>query len=390
LTEDSKETKCYDWLLIDPTDKPFATFKFHYRSWDNLSSLQLIPINHPRNLLFPSPSLLSLNGQSANALRKKDALKREEGDKCSDSIGTFSTEAPHTPPKSPLRGDTYDGESDFSREGDRRDALGVPRSPSPYYHNLSPASLEALGYFAPPMPQLPSTSQLERTEILNRPLPEIPRERRASQSSRRVSESSDALSMTPSLRSHYGDYAPGSFSPSPIAETATAAQFRKSKHPPKLIEVKRQSTREQDYPAPLAIPLKKQSSRIFSGISMRKHRNSSPNNNRATTKTTLSDHDKKHKHKREEYESHDDEITPISVTESEWLSNVPFTSRAQAKQKLVGRNRGLSRDEYSDDAEEAALLRHQPSYYSMMGTESGVDTDSLMSNGEIKPPAGWI
>jgi hypothetical protein len=25
-----------------------------------------------------------------------------------------------------------------------------------------------------------------------------------------------------------------------------------------------------------------------------------------------------------------------------------------------------------------------------MGTESGVDTDSLMSNGEIKPPAGWI
>ncbi|KAF7558579.1 hypothetical protein G7046_g5581 [Stylonectria norvegica] len=41
---DYPEDACYyDWLLTDPTDSPFASFRFHYRSWLNLRQLSLVP-----------------------------------------------------------------------------------------------------------------------------------------------------------------------------------------------------------------------------------------------------------------------------------------------------------------------------------------------------------
>jgi hypothetical protein len=111
---------------------------------------------------------------------------------------------------------TYDGESD------RMASFQVPRSPSPHYRILSPPGLQALGFSAPPVPRLPPATQLEWAEILNRPLPEIPRENKTSQPSRRLSISSDK----------------------PVLKIATTEQFHKPTYPPKLIEVKRNLTRE--------------------------------------------------------------------------------------------------------------------------------------------------
>jgi len=37
-----EDTIFYDWLLKDPKDSPFATFRFHYRSWTNLKQLNLV------------------------------------------------------------------------------------------------------------------------------------------------------------------------------------------------------------------------------------------------------------------------------------------------------------------------------------------------------------
>ncbi|KAL4726787.1 hypothetical protein ACLX1H_005677 [Fusarium chlamydosporum] len=41
---DSPEDACYyDWVLIDPKEFPFVTFRFHYRTWSNLYQLSLAP-----------------------------------------------------------------------------------------------------------------------------------------------------------------------------------------------------------------------------------------------------------------------------------------------------------------------------------------------------------
>ncbi|CZS93168.1 uncharacterized protein RCO7_07817 [Rhynchosporium graminicola] len=78
LLDRPQEAKFYDWHLKDPKDSPFATFKFHYRSWDSLKNLQLIPHNHPRTLLPASPSVLSLNGASQDLHSKLEEDTDEE------------------------------------------------------------------------------------------------------------------------------------------------------------------------------------------------------------------------------------------------------------------------------------------------------------------------
>ncbi len=55
LLDKPEETKYYDYLLTDPKDAPFASFRFHYRSRRNLRELQLIPPEHS----LPSPSISS-------------------------------------------------------------------------------------------------------------------------------------------------------------------------------------------------------------------------------------------------------------------------------------------------------------------------------------------
>lgn len=56
LIDQPQDAKFYDWHLQDPKDVPFTTFMFHYRSWESLITLHLIPEDHPRHWNLPSPS----------------------------------------------------------------------------------------------------------------------------------------------------------------------------------------------------------------------------------------------------------------------------------------------------------------------------------------------
>ena len=107
----------------------------------------------------------------------------------------------------------------------------------------------------------------------------------------------------------------------------------------------------------------------------------------------MSDYDKRKQRGREESKSHDDETTPLSLTESEWMSNVPFSTRDTTKRKQMGQALGKDRDEYSDDIEEKALLREQAmdlyDSATVNMTELG-ETDSLEDYGEVRVPGGWV
>ncbi|KAH7141160.1 hypothetical protein B0J13DRAFT_52257 [Dactylonectria estremocensis] len=43
LLESPEDAYYYSWLLTDPKECPFASFRFHYRSWSNLHQLSLVP-----------------------------------------------------------------------------------------------------------------------------------------------------------------------------------------------------------------------------------------------------------------------------------------------------------------------------------------------------------
>ncbi|GKT48853.1 uncharacterized protein ColSpa_09034 [Colletotrichum spaethianum] len=54
LVELPQELTFYDWVLIDPVDSPFATFRFFYRSWENLKALNLVSVSHYEALVATS------------------------------------------------------------------------------------------------------------------------------------------------------------------------------------------------------------------------------------------------------------------------------------------------------------------------------------------------
>jgi hypothetical protein len=265
---------------------------------------------------------------------------------------------------------TYDGESD------RMASFQVPRSPSPHYRILSPPGLQALGFSAPPVPRLPPATQLEWAEILNRPLPEIPRENKTSQPSRRLSISSDK----------------------PVLKIATTEQFHKPTYPPKLIEVKRNLTREDHlsesarHPAPTSVPSKRQSGGIFSNITLRKHPKSSPSKSRRTVKTYSSDYNEIEQQEREEYGSHDD-MTLLSLTESQWLSSTLPPNGNISRHKHMDQTQVMTRDKYSNDAEERALLKKQATDWYERATVTAADSGKINSSRDysaVKAPGDWV
>lgn len=73
---DSPEEACYyDWVLIDPKEFPFVSFRFHYRSWTNLCQLNLAPaIGDLNELLQRSDSAR----RSVNSSTPKDGLGEDE------------------------------------------------------------------------------------------------------------------------------------------------------------------------------------------------------------------------------------------------------------------------------------------------------------------------
>lgn len=55
LLERPEDAVFYDWLLLDPRDSPYATFRFYHRSWAGLRRLGVIPQPRIANSAGPFP-----------------------------------------------------------------------------------------------------------------------------------------------------------------------------------------------------------------------------------------------------------------------------------------------------------------------------------------------
>jgi hypothetical protein len=196
LLDRPQDAKFYEWHLKDSTDSPYATFKFHYRSWESLQSLNLIPADHPRILLPPSGSVLSLVG-----------LPREEKEKLQAEAMSVNEESPaklsETSESSvvPWLTSVFDDSPESGKSRQKGELIAQPEVLENYslrFHvptsKFSSAVIDKRSS--------PNGSPVPLT--LNRPLPQIPR-RKSSLRHRRTlsSASTSAPSVTASLKSYY-------------------------------------------------------------------------------------------------------------------------------------------------------------------------------------------
>ncbi|KAH8815912.1 hypothetical protein F5884DRAFT_829186 [Xylogone sp. PMI_703] len=56
----SRDAQYYEWYLRDPRDRPFVSFSFHYRSWDYLHLLEIIPSSYSNSPLRDHHQIQSL------------------------------------------------------------------------------------------------------------------------------------------------------------------------------------------------------------------------------------------------------------------------------------------------------------------------------------------
>ena len=71
LLEHPEDTPFYDWVLTDSKESPYASFRFHYRTWENLHSLNLVSEElwthctlsrwYPRDGQLGRPDMMSTN-----------------------------------------------------------------------------------------------------------------------------------------------------------------------------------------------------------------------------------------------------------------------------------------------------------------------------------------
>lgn len=249
LVEKPQDSKFFDWHLKDSKDNPFATFKFHYRSWDNLQSLQLIPPDHARNLedqvpsmarhlMGPSLSMQSLNKTLGSPHTPTKYLgKVYTSDQVHDSLRiayppleyTGSLDLPDDRKPWSKGFDKMRMGSSLSGNKHHRDAIidssGPPTEPDPFYTSapkqkyierrimpiskFSALSIDGAGS--------PSSHKWLDADYSNRPLPEIPS--RPSSTASRASLISRAPSVTPSLLSYLDR---DQSSPEPTIGTAIA------------------------------------------------------------------------------------------------------------------------------------------------------------------------
>ncbi|KAF4980826.1 hypothetical protein FZEAL_3256 [Fusarium zealandicum] len=84
LLESPEEACYYDWVLIDPKEFPFVSFRFHYRSLSNLRLLNLAPAFSELNKL--SPPVEERRRKTATGISSQD-------DETSDDESTASSSA---------------------------------------------------------------------------------------------------------------------------------------------------------------------------------------------------------------------------------------------------------------------------------------------------------
>ncbi|TDZ28723.1 hypothetical protein C8035_v009153 [Colletotrichum spinosum] len=52
LIDSPQDLTYYDWVLADPVDSPYATFRFFYRTWSHLRELNLVPESYCDSLML--------------------------------------------------------------------------------------------------------------------------------------------------------------------------------------------------------------------------------------------------------------------------------------------------------------------------------------------------
>ncbi len=203
LLERPQDAKFYDWHLKDPKDNPFATFKFHYRSWDSLVYLQLIPDDHPRTLLTASPSILSLNGVSRELHTK---LEQDSDNENGIQPGLKHSLSSNVNISEPWLTSVFDDSPQrLSQAPDKRSAFTIPSDTSPFYSSGRDSPDIPVSRFSAALidkPTSPNSSPWKN--YLDRPLPEVPTRESSLRNqhrkdSMRHSRSSSGISHTPSI-----------------------------------------------------------------------------------------------------------------------------------------------------------------------------------------------
>lgn len=421
LIDTPEDAKFYDWHLHDPKDTPFATFNFHYRSWDSLASLQLIPDDHPRALLMPSRSILSLNGIEMELKpAEKEAAKRayrarlirdeEIRNGAPDSLGVDERDMQGSISSDdsaiPRMTDPFDDNPESSAmDSEKTRAFQAPRPPSPYRRGLSPTNDSTYSFSDS---GLPSMTQQEWQDIMDRPLPEIPVQHASlpyPRSHSAQSASSGAPSITPSLLSYLDR---DSLSPPPILGVATVVPVGRKILRREYGEGLPSSNEEYyptdsaDVPEPLTIPTKRQGVTFaplggnFSNITLRKRRNSPMKRlPKLETSPMMGNYEQDEVEEPEHgLVNGSNDYTPLSLTESEWLRQAP--SPVKENKKYLGTEQpwSLGEDKHTEGMERRSSLQKKAiDWYDNVtrNTAEQDDDDEVLGYNEgVKIPGNWI
>jgi hypothetical protein len=368
LVDRPQEAKFYDWHLKDPKDLPYSTFKFHYRSWESLESLNLIPSDHPRVLLPPSASVLSLVGlpREDQDTLQEEALTAYEGSPAKASETSESSAVPWLT-------SVFDESPESAKSHDGRECI-VPSEILENYALRFPATIPTSKFSTAVIDKSASPNGSPVPINMNRALPQIPSRKSSLKHKRNQSSiSTNAPSVAASLKSYYDRNCetpePAELGiaevvqvayPSPVVATTernidnASIQSLHIVEPPEdspLAEIanKRRGMALELKPGTFSIP----------NVTIRKFRLSRSNSS-PVGKTTPA---KTESHKENEPTPLLDNQTTLSLTESEWMCRTPSPVRRSLQDdgfsasKLWSPGLGANRKSPRDGSEGSSVRR---------------------------------
>ncbi|PMD34139.1 hypothetical protein L207DRAFT_468350 [Hyaloscypha variabilis F] len=368
LVDRPQEAKFYDWHLKDPKDLPYSTFKFHYRSWESLESLNLIPSDHPRVLLPPSASVLSLVGlpREDQDTLQEEALTAYEGSPAKASETSESSAVPWLT-------SVFDESPESATSHDGRECI-MPSEILENYALRFPATIPTSKFSTAVIDKSASPNGSPVPINMNRALPQIPSRKSSLKHKRNQSSiSTNAPSVAASLKSYYDRNCetpePAELGiaevvqvayPSPVVATTernidnASIQSLHIVEPPEdspLAEIanKRRGMALELKPGTFSIP----------NVTIRKFRLSRSNSS-PVGKTTPA---KTESHKENEPTPLLDNQTTLSLTESEWMCRTPSPVRRSLQDdgfsasKLWSPGLGANRKSPRDRSEGSSVRR---------------------------------
>ncbi|KAG9245191.1 hypothetical protein BJ878DRAFT_31551 [Calycina marina] len=406
LLDSPQDAKFYDYHLQDSKEKPFAVFKFHYRSWETLASQELVPSTLPKTMMGPSPSILVLNNGNPQALKPEFLYPFEEIDSsiCVDekdmkdsplpkSWRSFPVVSPspslNLPPEAEGQATTPPARSGIPWMGPPDD-YGA-RANSVFHDGDIPVSKFSQGSPQPPKLYKHRTTGPDSQKAL----PSVPlRDSADTTFSRRTSTSSRATStmapsITPSLLEHTER---STISPEPVIGVATL-QTLKARHSVSISSSETMS--DQRGSSKTKFIRRKFSKSPQSSI---KAMPKSPTKQiPATVSDATLSHSPKNIERTEREEQDRIENSAISLSESEWMCRTPSPGRLGSQHTRVQtfQSPGIESDQTSGNSSDGGhVLRRKAMdwYDSLRRSSSSECSPSSQNRGKgIKVHSGnWI